>query len=304
LNLPQVSPLVSVVIPTYNYARFLGQALRSVLSQTYVDWEVIVVDNHSEDNTDAVLNDWSDPRIRVLKIHNNGVIAASRNLGMSVAKGEWIAFLDADDCWYPRKLEKLLLAAAADPKLDVLCNDELQVDARTGSKKILRYGPYEKKFYKALLIEGNRLSPSATIVRREFLRRNAIAFNEDAAYATVEDYGFWLDLARFEARFKFIRQVQGEFVVHGANSSAQLSLHARNLEALLHDHVFSAKLLESFPERLWKLITARLRIDEVRRLMTSGQRGAGLRLAIQALAESPCSVATSFLLKLKKWLRR
>jgi glycosyltransferase involved in cell wall biosynthesis len=299
-----VSPVVSVVIPTYNYARFLGQALQSVLSQSWNDWEAIVIDNHSEDNTDAVLNYWWDPRIRVLKIHNNGVIAASRNLGMSVAKGEWIAFLDSDDCWYPRKLEILLLAAAADPSLDVLSNDELQVDARTGLKKILRYGPYETNFYKALLIGGNRLSPSATVVRREFLLRHAIAFNEDAAYATVEDYGFWLDLARFEARFKFIHEVQGEFRVHGANSSAKLSLHQKNLETLLHDHVFSAQVLESSPERLWKLITSQLRISEVKRLMISGQWSTALRLAIEALVDSPRSMATSFLLKLKKCLRQ
>ncbi len=93
--------LVSVVIPTYNHARFLGRALQSVMDQTYKNWEVIIIDNHSQDNTDEIVEAFKDPRITLLKIHNNGVIAASRNMGIRAAKGEWIAFLDSDDHWYP-----------------------------------------------------------------------------------------------------------------------------------------------------------------------------------------------------------
>src|SRR4051812_44716056 len=103
-----VNPLVSVVIPTYNHAQFLGRALGSVIAQTYTNWEAIVVDNHSQDDTDAVVASQSDPRIKLLKIHNNGVIAASRNKAMREARGEWIAFLDSDDAWYPEKLAVLI----------------------------------------------------------------------------------------------------------------------------------------------------------------------------------------------------
>lgn len=69
-------PLISVVIPTYNHAHFLGLALQSVLDQTYTRWEVIVVDNHSTENTNEVMRKFTDSRITFLKIHNNGVIAA------------------------------------------------------------------------------------------------------------------------------------------------------------------------------------------------------------------------------------
>ena len=69
------TPLVSVVIPTYNHARYLGRALQSVLDQTYVNWEAIVIDNHSTDNTDEVMASFANTRITYLKIHNNGVIA-------------------------------------------------------------------------------------------------------------------------------------------------------------------------------------------------------------------------------------
>ena len=107
-------PLVSVVIPSFNHAGFIARAMQSVVEQTYPNWEMVVVDNHSQDDTDRVVGGFDDIRIRLFKIHNQGVIAASRNLGIREARGEWIAFLDADDCWYPRKLETLLAAGWVD----------------------------------------------------------------------------------------------------------------------------------------------------------------------------------------------
>ena len=98
--------LVSVVIPTYNHAHYLKQALQSVIDQTYDNWEALVVDNHSEDNTDDIVNSFNDKRIKLFKIHNKGIIAASRNLGIKHSIGKWVAFLDSDDWWYPERLNK------------------------------------------------------------------------------------------------------------------------------------------------------------------------------------------------------
>jgi glycosyltransferase involved in cell wall biosynthesis len=78
-----VAPLVSVIIPTYNRARELARALESVRAQTYGNWEALVVDNHSTDDTDQLISGFNDPRIRAFKIHNDGVIAASRNVGIA-----------------------------------------------------------------------------------------------------------------------------------------------------------------------------------------------------------------------------
>ena len=83
-------PLVSIIIPTYNHANFLGKALESVIHQTYNNWEAIVIDNYSTDETNKIVNKYKDPRIQYLKINNDGVIAKSRNLGIDVAKGKWI----------------------------------------------------------------------------------------------------------------------------------------------------------------------------------------------------------------------
>lgn len=98
--------LVSIVMPSYNTEAFIAQSIESVLAQTYENWELIIVDDCSKDNTDAVVAEFSDPRIRYLKNERNSGAAVSRNRALREAKGTWIAFLDSDDLWHPEKLEK------------------------------------------------------------------------------------------------------------------------------------------------------------------------------------------------------
>ena len=111
------NPLISVVIPTYKHAHLIGRALKSVINQTYTNWEIIVVDNHSPDETDQVVQSFLDSRIRLLKIHNKGIIATSRNMGIREAKGEWIAFVDSDDWWVSNKLQECVAHITKDVDL-------------------------------------------------------------------------------------------------------------------------------------------------------------------------------------------
>jgi len=99
-------PKVSVIIPTYNRAHLVGRAIRSVLNQTYQDFEIIVVDDHSTDNTEEVVKSFNDPRIRYIRHEKNRGGSAARNTGIRAARGEYIAFLDDDDYWLPTKVEK------------------------------------------------------------------------------------------------------------------------------------------------------------------------------------------------------
>lgn len=98
--------LVSVIMPSYNTARFIDKAIRSVLAQTYPNWELVIVDDCSSDDTDAVVAQFTDHRIRYLKNEQNSGAALSRNYALREATGHWIAFLDSDDIWSPDKLEK------------------------------------------------------------------------------------------------------------------------------------------------------------------------------------------------------
>ena len=257
-------PLVSIVIPTYNHAHFLGRALQSLLDQTFTNWEVILVDNHSQDNTDEVVQSFAEQRIAMLKIHNNGVIAASRNKGILAAKGEWIAFLDSDDFWYPEKLEISVNGIQEDASVDVCSTDEMLVDEVSGKRRLLKYGPYCPDFYKELLLEGNCLSPSATLVRRDFLNRHGILFRENKEFVTAEDYDFWMRLAKAGAKFKFIHSVQGEYRIHAINSSGQIERHSQSVVSVARDHTFKQQRFQLDVNKLWCKINARLMLAKAR----------------------------------------
>ncbi len=97
-------PMVSVIIPTYNRAHVLGRAIRSVLDQTYQDFELIVVDDGSSDHTGEVVATFADPRIHYLRHEKNRGAAAARNTAIKTAQGEYIASLDSHDEWLPEKL--------------------------------------------------------------------------------------------------------------------------------------------------------------------------------------------------------
>jgi len=101
-----MNDLVSIIMPSYNTGRFIAESILSVLSQTYGNWELIIVDDCSTDDTDAVVAAYSDSRIRYFKNEKNSGAAVSRNRALREAKGRWIAFLDSDDLWEPEKLEK------------------------------------------------------------------------------------------------------------------------------------------------------------------------------------------------------
>jgi len=101
-----MNDLVSIIMPSYNTAKFIGETINSVLSQTYSNWELIIVDDCSNDNTDEVVASFDDKRIKYIKNEKNSGAAVSRNRALREAKGKWIAFLDSDDLWLPEKLEK------------------------------------------------------------------------------------------------------------------------------------------------------------------------------------------------------
>lgn len=101
-----MNELVSIIMPSYNTGRYISKSIGSVLAQTYTNWELIIVDDCSTDDTDSVVRQFDDPRIRFLKNEKNSGAALSRNRALREAQGKWIAFLDSDDIWVANKLEK------------------------------------------------------------------------------------------------------------------------------------------------------------------------------------------------------
>ena len=116
-NHPTRQPLVSVIMPTYNQEEYISDSVDSVLGQTYHHYELIIINNHSEDGTEEIVRSYSDPRIQYYKFNNHGIIAASRNYGIRLSKGKYIAFLDSDDIWLPKKLEKQAQMMEENPEI-------------------------------------------------------------------------------------------------------------------------------------------------------------------------------------------
>lgn len=100
--------LVSIITPTYNCGRFIAETIESVLAQSYPNWEMLIVDDYSTDNTKDIVSNYNDSRIKYHRLEFNSGAAISRNTALKMAKGRWIAFLDSDDIWHPQKLEHQL----------------------------------------------------------------------------------------------------------------------------------------------------------------------------------------------------
>lgn len=249
-------PRFTVVIPTYNRAEALRRTLKSVLDQSFRDFEVIVVDDGSTDHTRTIVEQWGDARIRYAWIQNSGGPATPRNVGMSMATGEWLSFLDSDDLWHPLKLEAISLSIDRDPEVDAIGNDEV-IRHADGNLAVLHHGPATPDFYRTLLVEGNRCSTSAMTVRRAFVEAYGLRFNTAAEYVIVEDYDFWMRLALHGARYRFLNQALGEYVLGDGNISANVERSRHNWLCLLKDHVFSVQEFEPDREMLWREIRAR-----------------------------------------------
>jgi glycosyltransferase involved in cell wall biosynthesis len=229
------SPLVSIVIPTYNHAPMLQRALATVVEQTYQNWNAIVVNNFSTDNTLEVVAAFNDPRIQCVNFRNNGVIGASRNEGIALATGKYVAFLDSDDTWYPTKLEKCVVIL--ENGSDLVCHAEYWID-ESGKSRLVAYGPSHAATHHNLIYKGNRISTSATVVRTALLKE-VHGFDVAPELISTEDYDLWIRLAAKSDKFAFISEPLGEYHRHDNNVSANIEKHLAAELALLAKH-FSA----------------------------------------------------------------
>lgn len=187
---------VSVVMPTYNHARYIRQAIASVLAQTYRELELIVVDNHSTDGTAECIRGFDDDRMRYFTFRNNGVIAASRNFGAAQATGEFIAFVDSDDAWVHDKLARQLRALADADVVLIASAAWLLDEAGTRGRTFVGVSRRGFRDYSYVdLVQNNVVHTSSSLMRREaFL--SAGGLDERADFVCVEDYDLWLRMAR------------------------------------------------------------------------------------------------------------
>lgn len=217
--------LVSIVLPTYNCAHFLSRAIRSILDQTYSYWELLVIDNHSSDNTMEIVHEFNDQRIKIYKIYNEGVIAKSRNFGVREATGRWVAFLDADDWWYADKLQASVQVLILGH--DIVYHDLVRV--RVGwnlfKRTYVKTRELSKPVFLDLLSNGNGITNSSVVVCRKILLEVG-GLSEDPLLVACEDYECWLRIAKKTEKFVRLRKPYGFYWV--GNNNLHLSTNSLN----------------------------------------------------------------------------
>lgn len=204
------APAISIIMPCYNAAEHLSNGISSIFGQTFEDWELIVVDDGSRDATLALLNQYADPRMRVISQENRGVSAA-RNLGLQHARAPLVAFLDSDDKWSPVFLERMHAVLHDHPDIGlVYCGwQNVGVAAPRGNPFVPP--DYEKPNKLELLLPSTRWPIHACMTRRDLV---TAAGGFDARFAVGEDFLLWLEIASFH-QIRLVPEVLAFYIHHG-----------------------------------------------------------------------------------------
>lgn len=225
-------PMVSVILPTHNRAHYLPRAVESVFSQTWDDWELIVVDDGSTDKTSEAIRPYlADRRVHYVRKKEEGVTGKTRNAGMRLAKGKYVAFLDDDDLFLPEKLERQVAWMEAHPAVGLLYSLIQVVDAEMNPLKVVPQNP-GRSFLE--LFRENFIQVPTVLARRRCLDR--VGFFGESLPGS-EDYLMWLKIAE-QFPIDYLPEVLALYCKHGQNKSRFVLRQLQNRLQILN--AFSA----------------------------------------------------------------
>lgn len=215
--LPDSTGLVSILMPAYNAAGYIGAAIESVLAQTYPHWELIIVDDGSIDGTSDVVRQYTDPRIRLAGQANAGE-AAARNHTLQLARGDYLAFLDSDDQFLAQHLELGVGYLKAHPERDGVYTDGYYIDSRGQRGQRLsqqRRGPFDGCLFEPLVRASDVFGPPlCVVIRREAVTRSGQLF--DTEIVIGPDWDFFTRVSA-TATFGYLGQATCLYRVHQTN---------------------------------------------------------------------------------------
>ncbi len=217
------TPLVSVVIPVHNGGRWLAETLKSLSDQTYQNFEMILIDDASTDNLQQVLDGFCDARLRAVHLKINVGVSASRNLGIELAKGEFIAFCDADDICQPTRLERQVAFLLCHPEVD-MCGSAYTCFSDTQIKQTITH-PLTQDLIQKALMHGNCFGLSTVMAHSNLLKVNHF----DEALNAAEDYELWTRLA---AKSACLANLPDTLVLYRLHASQASDRHGDKLDQL------------------------------------------------------------------------
>lgn len=237
-----VMPQVSVIIPTHKRPFFLPRAISSVLAQTYQDWEMIVVDDASNDETGAIVKSFSDPRIQYLyhEVAKGG--SAARNTGILKGQGKFLAFLDDDDEWFPHKLQcQVDLLERSPSKVGVVFAGCKKIEQSSGSVLGTHIPTMKGDLSKELLLHNSVGSTSSVLLKRECLQQVGLF---DETLPSGQDYDLWIRISK-AWHFTCVSEILFHYYIHEGQITNNPEAISRGVELLFHKLDQNKNILKS-----------------------------------------------------------
>lgn len=204
------APLVSIIMNIHNSEKYLYESIKSVISQTYQNWELICYDNNSSDNSKNIIETFENKQIKYFKSNKFLKLGKARNKAIEKASGELIAFLDSDDLWLPKKLEKQIPCFKSD-KVGIVACDTIFFDNEGRTQQNYKINKPKKGYIFKNLLKNYNLSLETIIIRKKYLEINNIKFNEN--FEMIEELDLILALS-LKCRFEFVDQVLAKWRSH------------------------------------------------------------------------------------------
>lgn len=226
-------PHVTVILPVYNTEKYIAEAVQSILNQTFSDFELLVINDASTDRTLEVLNRFSDNRLKIITNPTNLKVVKSLNKGLELAKGEFIARMDADDISHPQRFKRQIEYFNDHPEVD-LCGSWVQM---IGDDNYILTLPEKHETIKADMLFKNIIVHPSVMFRKEKLS----GFRYDETYINAEDYALWVEVMD-KVRFGIIPEVLLKYRVHHSN----VSIHRPHNAAVIKEMNYKtySKLLQ------------------------------------------------------------
>lgn len=211
------SPAVTICIPAFKARAFIGETLASIRAQTFADWEAIIIEDGSDDGTEAIVRDFAKTVTQHVHFERhpaNRGLPATRNTAIARARGQWIALIDSDDLWTPHHLEHAV-AAARSSGAELIHTGVVLFDSDSGRDLELRMpSPATTAALPVSLFRGEYIiQPSSTLIQRDILTRVG-GFDPNCRY--VEDRELWIRLVRAGARIRYVDTLSCRYRQHGA----------------------------------------------------------------------------------------
>ncbi len=221
------SELVSIMMPAYNAERHIAEAIESVLAQTYLDWELLVVDDGSTDKTAVIVEKFTDSRIKYIYKENGGE-ASARNVALDKSQGAFIAYLDSDDAWLPHHLETTMSYLQRSPDVDAVYTDGWHIDQDGNQLKSLssrRRGPFTGRIFEEVVRASDVFGPPiCAVLRRNIIEQHHLRY--DTNIVIGPDWDFFTRYADF-AQFGYVDDHTCLYRIHQTNISVQVDWQRR-----------------------------------------------------------------------------